>query len=275
MGARGGVKGISKSPIPLRLFAWGFFLWFYVPILIAIRVSVTEGEFSFDPHGFTLEWFKVAFQEEDLRDGIIHSLVLAVATVAIALPLGTAMALGLRHMRSRAATALKGMVFLAIGLPQLALAVALFILFASVFTFVKFGGIAQLLAHVTLAIPFVVVIVLVRLQTIAVEYEEMAQDLGASPAQAVRRVILPLTAPAMAIASAVAFVVSYDNIVLSQQLCIERFCRTIPVMLYGGGRSGSPSPGPYALGVIALTISLLVISLSWAAYRAVRARTQI
>lgn len=270
-----GVRGPGKSSFTLRLFAWLFFLWMYVPLLVAIRVSVTEGDLGTDPRGFSLQWYRSAFVEKDIRDAMINSVSLALLTVVIATPLGTALAIGLSRWRSRASTAIKGTVLLALGVPQIALSTALFILIASVFTFMKFGSTAQLFAHVTLAIPFVVVIVLSRLRMIGGEYEEMALDLGASPLQSVRMVILPLLTPSIVVAAAVAFVLSYDNIVLSQQLCIERKCGTIPVVLYGGGRVGSPGPRPYALATIGLGFALVVIALAWRGFRLLRARTQL
>jgi ABC-type spermidine/putrescine transport system permease subunit II len=104
--------------------------------------------------------------------------------------------------------------------------------------------------------------------------EEMAMDLGASPFEALRRVMAPLLSPALVGSAAVAFALSFDNIVLSDRLCIDNPCRTLPLFLFGrGGSIDTPPPSTFALGVVGLGVSLGALAIALAMWRLARRLT--
>jgi ABC-type spermidine/putrescine transport system permease subunit II len=144
-------------------------------------------------------------------------------------PIGTALGLGLAHISGRGWRGVRGSLLILIALPHLALAVALFYLFAFVVR-ANLDATAQLVAHVTIALPFVALIVWTRTLLLDGSYEEQAADLGSPPLSTVRRVLLPLCAPAIVVAAAVAFALSFNEIPLSDLLCLPNDCRTIPVV---------------------------------------------
>jgi spermidine/putrescine transport system permease protein len=129
--------------------------------------------------------------------------------------------------------------------------VALFLVFANLYDFVPFGTWAQVLGHVTFSISFVVIIVRGRLFAIGRDYEEAAMDLGASPRQALRRVLLPLLAPAIFSSFAIVFAISIDDFVISQFLSAGAASATIPVKLYSAARN-APLPSLNALATLML-----------------------
>ena len=92
-------------------------------------------------------------------------------------------------------------------------------------------------------------------------------DLGAPPLQAMRRVVFPMLGPSLLAATSIAFVLSYDNFVVSQWLCIETAaCETVPMSLFGRGGVANPGAGSYALATMALAVSATiatVIALGW------------
>jgi spermidine/putrescine transport system permease protein len=139
--------------------------------------------------------------------------------------------------------------------------VALFMVFANLYDFVPFGTWAQFLGHVTFSISFVVIIVRGRLFAIGRDYEEAAQDLGASPGQALRRVLLPLLAPAIFASLAIVFAVSIDDFVISQFLVAGADTVTIPVRLYSGARL-APPPSLNALATLMLVITMVAITVA-------------
>jgi spermidine/putrescine transport system permease protein len=139
--------------------------------------------------------------------------------------------------------------------------VALFLVFANLYDFVPFGTWAQFLGHVTFSISFVVIIVRGRLFAIGRDYEEAAMDLGATPWEAMRRVLLPLLAPALLASFAIVFALSIDDFVISQFLVAGAESVTIPVKLYSGARL-APPPSLNALATVLMvfTISAIVIA---------------
>jgi ABC-type spermidine/putrescine transport system permease subunit II len=151
--------------------------------------------------------------------------------------------------------------------PEAVLAAALFQVFVHLFVVVRLGSTAQLLGHVTLALPFVVLIVFSGLTSIDPAMEETARDLGASHLQALGLVVLPLIAPSIVIAVAVAFTISLNDLVISQFLCLEYGCSTVPMVLAEAGSS----PQSSALAVLSSVISLLLGGIAWLTW-ALRAR---
>lgn len=267
MARRAVLTGPWRPPVFLALATGLFLLWWLLPIALAVRTSFTAGDLPFRPEGFSLSWYGEVLREGPLRRAFVQSLGLGAVTALVATPLGTAMALGLHHVGGAAARGGRGLALLAMATPQAALGAALFFVFASMYDFVPFSTPAQALAHVTLALPFVVLIVQVRLLGLDPHYEEMAMDLGASPLETQRRVMLPLLVPALVASAAVAFFLSFDNIVLSGWLCIPEDCRTVPVVLYGRGAI-APQPEDFALATLAVVVSLAAAGATFWSLRA-------
>jgi ABC-type spermidine/putrescine transport system permease subunit II len=180
-------------------------------------------------------------------------------------PIGTALGLSLSHVSGRGWRGVRRSLLILIALPHTALAVALFYLFAFVVR-ANLDATAQLAAHVTIALPFVALIVWTRILLLDASYEEQAADLGSPPLSTVRRVLLPLCAPAIVVAAAVAFALSFNEIPLSDLLCLPNDCRTIPVVLFTS-RGGDPPPTAYAISVIATAMSLGALAIALVAVR--------
>jgi spermidine/putrescine transport system permease protein len=263
-------EGHGGAPRLLALITYVYLAWWIVPIAVAVRASFSTTDAAL-PQGFTTEWYRAVIQDPGLREIFLRTLRLASLTALIATPLGAAMALGIDRWRSRASTIATGVVVLAVATPQIALAVAFFLLFGFLFTFVGLDVRAQLLTHVTLAIPFVVVIVRARLTQLGNEYEEMAMDLGASPAGSIGRVLMPLTAPAVVAAAVVAFTLSFDNLVLSNAVCLRlENCATVPILMYASAVGHAASPDIYAVATLALLVSVTGFGMVLAAVRLMR-----
>lgn len=247
-----------------------YVVWWMVPMAIAVRAAFDAGGEAARPTGFTLDPFRRALHDPDAHAALLHSLSLAAATALAATPIGAALALGMRRMGRRNARTAGALTVLAIATPQVALGAAMFFAFLLWFR-LRLDGTAQVLGHVTLAIPFVTVIVRARLRGIGEDVEEMAMDLGAPPSGAIRRVLLPLLRPALVGSAAVAFALSFDNIVLSDRLCIDNPCRTVPLLLFGrGGDVEAPAASTYALGVVGLAVSLVALALALGMWRSAR-----
>jgi spermidine/putrescine transport system permease protein len=246
-----------ERPRVLATITWAYLAWSLVPVAYAIRAAFSATAAT-PPEGVSLESFRFIFRNRDFTAAMLQSVKLGLITVALAVPLGTSMALALRHLPGRGWRWVGAGLLAGIALPSIALAMILLYLFA----FVVHIGLttqAQVIAHITIAIPFVTLVILLRLATLEEHIEEQALDLGAPPNDVVRRVLLPMLGPAVGVACAVAFTLSFNDLVLSRALCFPNECRTVPMFLYGARGIGDPPPSAFALALVAMAVSGVVV----------------
>ena len=126
--------------------------------------------------------------------------------------------------------------------PEIILGVSLYILFTSLFkNLIQLGTNAQLLGLISFQLSYPVIIVRARLLSIGPEYEEAAMDLGATPGQSIRRVLLPLLAPAIMASIALVFADTVDDFVTVQALSGPASSETLAIKIYSAARA-SPTP---------------------------------
>jgi spermidine/putrescine transport system permease protein len=259
----------------LAAYAWIFLAWAIVPVGIAVLFSFNAGRSRSSWQGFSLRWYVTDPEQSVLNDPLLHSAVLqslklAALTMAIATPIGVALALGLARWRGRVSSGTNFVMLLPLVTPEIVLASGLLLVFAHLYTFGEttlFGTPAQLMGHVTWSIPYVVVVMRGRLFGIGPEYEEAAMDLGASPIQALYRVLLPLLTPAIFAAFMIVFALSIDDFVTSQFLFRDQNTITIPMLIYGTGRTGL-NPSLNAVATVMLVMSLTAITIAALVMRA-------
>jgi spermidine/putrescine transport system permease protein len=248
----------------LTVFTWFYIIWCLIPVLIAVQFGFNDGRSRTAWQGFSLRWYfddpdLSVWNDPSLRQALFQSLKLAVGTMLVATPLGVALAIGLARWRGRAAKPANFLMLFPLITPEIVMGVALFLVFVYLFQVVQLGTTAQVLGHITFTISYVVIIVRSRLFAIGPEYEEAAMDLGASPMQSLRLVLLPMLAPAIWASLAIAFAISIDDFVISYFLRGEASSETIPTRLYSGLRL-APSPALNALATILLAFSMLAIT---------------
>jgi len=248
-------RGVRR-PWFLATVTWVYLAWSLLPLVVAVGASLGTGPLG--DGGLSLDAYRFAFENAETRAAFLHSAKLAFGTVALAVPIGGALGIGLAHLRSRGWRAvLVGLIAL-IALPHVAFGVALqyLVLYATPY---HLGWPSQLIGHVTLAIPFVALIVWVRIRLLDRVVEEQAADLGSPPKDVVVRVLLPLSAPALVVAGTVAFAISFNELPVSRYLCTPTECGTVPMILGGGRAAGDVPPGQLAIGVVATLISLAAL----------------
>lgn len=255
-----------RRPRFLAAWAWVYVVWAVAPVAMAILFSFNAGRSRSVWQGFSLRWYTgdpdlSVLHDPRLTGAMVQSLKLAALTMVIATPIGVAMSLGLARWRGRGATTSNFLMLLPLVTPEIVLASGLFLVFVHMFTAVPFGTPAQVLGHVTWSIPYIVVVMRGRLFSLGKEYEEAAMDLGASPMDALRRVLLPMLAPAIFASFMIVFALSIDDFVTSQFLSSGDRTTTIPMLLYATGRT-APNPSLNALATIMLATSLAAIGVA-------------
>jgi len=263
----------------LILATVAYIIWSLIPVVIAVTFSFNAGRSRSAWQGFSTRWYvgtpeaaESILYDPSLRSALTQSLILAILTMLVATPIGVALAIGLARWRGALAKPSNFLMLFPLVTPEIVMGVALFLVFDNLYDFVAFGTPAQFLGHVTFSISFVVIIVRGRLFAIGRDYEEAAMDLGASPGQAMRRVLLPLLSPAILASFAMVFALSIDDFVISQFLLGEASSITIPVRLYSGARL-APPPSLNALATVLMVITIAAIVVAGLAFRAWKKRS--
>jgi spermidine/putrescine transport system permease protein len=253
-----------RKPRVLATMTWAYLAWSTLPVLLAILFSFNDGRSRSSWQGFSLRWwtgdpFNSLFHDPSLRDAILQSLRLSGMTMLIAVPLGTAFAIGLDRWRGRPAAGANFTMLLSFVMPEIILGVALFLLFTNLFKdLIQLGTFAQILGLVTYQISYPVIVVRARLLSIGKEYEEAAMDLGASPTRSVRRVLLPLLYPAIFASFALVFADSIDDFVTVRYLSGPASTEPLSVKIYSAARS-SPTPAVNAAATFLLVSTLIAV----------------
>ena len=230
-----------------------FFL--YAPILVMALMSFNASEFYAFPLSFTLDWYRRLWGNADIVASAWRSLWIAVATTAIATVLGTAAALALFRYEFRGKRFLQALLFPPIAIPWLIIGTAMLIFFFWVG--IGRGTPAVILGHVALALPYVIVVVAARLQTLDPQLEEAARSLGAGQWVVTRDVTLPWIASGVVAGALFAFAVSFDQFVVSYFLA-QPGDATLPVVIYTAIRKGF-TPEINAISTIIIAVSMAVM----------------
>jgi len=268
-------RDLLTNPWGRPRFLWvigiAYVVWTLVPVVTAALFSFNSTRSISIWSGFSLRWYltdpnESVLHDPDLRHAVVQSLKLATGAVLISVPIGLGFALALDKWRGRGSGSSNFVMMFSFITPELILAVSLFLLFLNPFKVIGLGTSSQLLGLGLLAIPYAVIIVRSRLLSMGVDLEEAAMDLGASPLQALRRVTLPLLAPAIFASAAIIFAFSLDDFVMVKQLAKTGADQTVAMAIYGAART-APSPAVNAIGTLMLVASTLVIALAYLVYR--------
>jgi putative spermidine/putrescine transport system permease protein len=243
----------SAGRIGLALIGVSVALFLVVPTLIVIPMSFNPDRIlEFPPAGFSLRWYEQVFADPAWRTSLVNSLEAASMTAVLATAFGTATAYGLVRGRFRGRMLIAGLTLAPLVVPTVIVAIGMF----AVYVRWKLTGslLGVVIAHTTLAMPFVIVTVATSLRTMDVNLEAAARGLGARRWQTFRRVTLPLTLPGVAAGALFAFVTSWDEVVISLFLTSAKFV-TLPVQMWTQVRE-VVDPTVAAVSTMLLTVTL-------------------
>lgn len=238
------------------------FAFLYLPILLLVVYSFNASRLVTVWGGFSTRWYVALFENEPLMESAWVTLRVALLSATLATLLGTLAAIALvRYGRFPGRTLFTGLVYAPMVMPEVITGLALLLFFVAVDLDRGFWTVA--LAHTTLTLCFVTVVVQARLVSFDRSLEEAATDLGATPLKAFVTVTLPLIAPAIAAGFLLAFTLSLDDLVLAS-FNTGPGATTLPIRIYSQVRLGvSPEInalstiliGLVALGVTAATVA--------------------
>ena len=233
------------------------FAFLYLPILTMVLYSFNTSKLVTVWGGFSTRWYGVLLNDEQLLDGLWLSLRIAFVTACGAVVVGTLAALVLaRFGRFRGRTLLSGMVAAPLVMPDVITGLSLLLLFVALaplpFMPGSRGFMTIVIAHITLTLSYVTVVVQSRLSTMDESLEEAAMDLGARPAKVFFLITLPIIAPALASGWLLAFTLSLDDLVIAS-FTAGPSTNTLPMMIYSKVRLGV-TPEINALATIMVSV---------------------
>lgn len=229
-------------------------LFFYIPLFILIIYSFNEGK-GMIWKGFSLKWYRELFTHSDnIWKAFKYSIVIAIASSFISTLIGTFGAIALKWFDFKGKNYLKNLSVLPLVVPDIIIGVSLLIMFATI-NF-KLGIITIFIAHTTFNIPYVLFIILSRLDEFDYSLVEAAYDLGANNKQALTKVILPMLLPAIISGFLMALTLSFDDFVITFFVSGPG-SSTLPLRIYSMIRLGV-SPVINALSVLLIIISVIL-----------------
>lgn len=212
------------------------FALLYAPIVVLIVFSFNEGGSLSEFTGFSFTWYKELFNDEEALTALKNSLVLAVLSSLIATVIGTFAALGLHHMKKKVVKgAITSVTNIPMMNPDIVTGVSMMLLFVAVATIIKannfMGFGTMLIAHTTFNLPYILLSVTPRFNSLDRSLSEAAQDLGCTPARAFFSVELPEIIPGIVSGLMLGFTMSLDDFVISHFVSSPNF-QTLPLYVY-------------------------------------------
>ncbi|MBV8790565.1 MAG: ABC transporter permease [Pseudolabrys sp.] len=236
----------------------------YLPITILMLYSFNASHLVTVWGGWSLQWYGELLHDQALLEAAWISLRIGLISATAATILGTLAALALRNKRFRGRLLFSGMVYAPLVMPEVITGLSLLLLFVAVGIDRGFWTIA--LAHTTLTMCFVTVIVQSRLLTVDRSLEEAAVDLGCPPWKTLLTVTLPLIAPAIVAGWMLAFSLSLDDLVIAS-FTTGPGATTLPLRIYSEARLGVKPEINAICTIVVAVVALATVAASLAAKR--------
>jgi putative spermidine/putrescine transport system permease protein len=252
MQGRAGRAGLAVWALLVVLFLW-------VPLaIILVYAFNTSNIQSWPIPGFTLKWFRVAWEDEEARTALLLSLKAAFAATAVALVLGTMVAVAVSRFRFFGRETLSFLLVLPIALPGVITGIAL----SSFYTFwgVPFSLWTIVIGHSTFCVVIVYNNVLARLRRTSPSLVEASMDLGADGWQTFRFITFPVLSTALISGALLAFALSFDEVIVT--LFTAGAQNTLPIWILGKIRLGQQLPEVNAVVFVVIVLTVIPVIVS-------------
>ncbi len=245
-----------------RVYIWLLLIVLYAPIVFIAIFSFTEAKSLGNWTGFSVQLYQNLFtgsmqNSSGLLSAVQNTLLIALAASAVATVLGTLAAIGIFNMKGRRRRTLTFLNNIPMINPDIITGVSLFLLF--VFLHISQGYLTVILAHITFCTPYVVLNVLPKLSQMNPNVYEAALDLGATPAQALWKVLVPALRPGMISGFILSFTMSLDDFAVTFFTRGTIGLDTLSTYIYADARKGGLTPELKPLMTILFLLVLAVL----------------
>lgn len=252
----------NSTKILSRIYIWLILIILYAPIVFIAVFSFTEAKSLGNWTGFSFSLYKNLFtgsmqNSSALLSAVENTLLIALIASLLATMLGTVAAIGIHNMKGRAKNVMTFLNNIPMINPDIITGVSLFLLF--VFLHISQGYTTVVLAHITFCTPYVVLNVLPKLSQMNPNIYEAALDLGATPAQALRKVMIPALRPGMISGFILSFTMSLDDFAVTFFTRGTIGLDTLSTYIYADARKGGLTPELKPLMTILFLVILVVL----------------
>ena len=244
----------KKTSVGSKIILTLTMLFFYLPILYIIIFSFNDSRSLTKFGGFSLRWYEKMFADSTMMEAVLYTVIIAVIATVVATVVGTITAIGLSKSRKVVQKMVERINDLPVMNPDIVTAISL-LMFFSVLT-VKKGFGTLLLAHIMFCIPYVMLSVTPKLRSLDPNLIDAAMDLGATPFQALAKVIVPQIKPGIVSGALIAFTMSFDDFVISY-FTTGNGVNNISILVYTMSKRVNPSIN--ALSTIVILLITLVL----------------
>ena len=244
----------KKTSVGSKIILTLTMLFFYLPILYIIIFSFNDSRSLTMFGGFSLRWYEKMFADSTMMEAVLYTVIIAVIATVVATVVGTITAIGLSKSRKVVQKMVERINDLPVMNPDIVTAISL-LMFFSVLT-VKKGFGTLLIAHIMFCIPYVMLSVTPKLRSLDPNLIDAAMDLGATPFQALTKVIVPQIKPGIISGALIAFTMSFDDFVISY-FTTGNGVNNISILVYTMSKRVNPSIN--ALSTIVILLITLVL----------------
>lgn len=244
----------KKTSVGSKIILTLTMLFFYLPILYIIIFSFNDSRSLTKFGGFSLRWYEKMFADSTMMEAVLYTVIIAIIATVVATVVGTITAIGLSKSRKVVQKMVERINDLPVMNPDIVTAISL-LMFFSVLT-VKKGFGTLLIAHIIFCIPYVMLSVTPKLRSLDPNLIDAAMDLGATPFQALAKVIVPQIKPGIVSGALIAFTMSFDDFVISY-FTTGNGVNNISILVYTMSKRVNPSIN--ALSTIVILLITLVL----------------
>lgn len=233
--------------------------FFYLPILYMIVFSFNDGKSLTSFTGFSLRWYRHMLESGDMMEALYTTFSVALIATFVSTVVGTISAIGLSKSKKIIRNLVEQINNFPMMNPEIVTAIGFMLLFI---TFrIEKGYMTMLLAHIAFCIPYVMLSVMPKIRSLDPNLADAAMDLGATPWQALVKVIVPQIAPGIVSGALIAFTMSVDDFIISY-FVTGRGVKNLSIMVYTMSKRVNPSINAIStLVVVIITIALLLINI--------------
>lgn len=233
-------------------------IFFYLPILFMIVFSFNSGKSLTSFSGFSTIWYQKMFASRDMMQSLYTTISVAVIATIVSTIVGTITAIGLSKSKKIIQKVVSQLNDFPIMNPEIVTVIGLMLLFITFH--IEKGYMTMLLAHIAFCIPYVILSVMPKIRSLDPNLADAAMDLGATPWQALTKVLVPQIMPGIISGALIAFTMSFDDFIISY-FVTGGGVKNLSIMVYTMSKRVNPSINAIStLVVVLITIVLIVIN---------------
>lgn len=256
---------MKRSKIFKNIFLISVFAFLYAPILVLIVYSFNDSKLRAKWGGFTFKWYLELFNNREILNAVSTTLSIAVISTIISTILGTMAAIAIFYMKKWKRKAILNINYIPVLNPDIVTAISLMVLYKTIIDIsnryfglkFEFGYMTMLLSHITFVLPYIVLSILPKLKSMNKHLLEAALDLGATPFQALIKVVIPEIKSGIFTGVLIALTLSLDDFVISF-FTTGHGKANLSTAIYAMAKKGV-NPVINALSTIVFTILLVLL----------------